>query len=158
MKAKLFAGSALALMMAVSTARAEDAKTIAEIVAGSKDHTILLKAVTAAGLAETLGSKGPFTVFAPTDEAFKKLGDEKLKAVVADKELLTKILMGHVVKDKAVMAKDVIGMDGKEVNGFMIKVKGDTVMLGEAKVTAADIKASNGVVHVIDTVLVPAAK
>ena len=158
MKAKLFAGSALALMMAVSTARAEDAKTIAEIVAGSKDHTILLKAVTAAGLAETLGSKGPFTVFAPTDEAFKKLGDEKLKAVVADKELLTKILMGHVVKDKAVMAKDVIGMDGKEVNGFMIKVKGDTVMLGDAKVTTADIKASNGVVHVIDTVLVPAAK
>jgi uncharacterized surface protein with fasciclin (FAS1) repeats len=153
MKAKLFAACAAALIL--SAGAKADEKTIAEIVAGSKDHTILLKAVTAAGLADTLGGKGPFTVFAPTDEAFKKLGDEKIKAVVGDKELLKKILMAHVVAEKSVMAKDVVGMDGKEVNGFKISAKDGTVKIGDAKVTKADIKASNGVVHVIDTVLVP---
>ncbi|HUR54514.1 MAG TPA: fasciclin domain-containing protein [Gemmataceae bacterium] len=153
MMAKMFAGCALALMLCATT-KAADEKTIAEIVAGSKDHTILLTAVKEAGLAETLGGKGPFTVFAPTDEAFKKLGEEKIKAVVADKELLKKILLAHVITDKAVMAADVGPLDGKEVNGFKISTK-DGVMIGEAKVTKADIKASNGVVHVIDTVLVP---
>ena len=153
MKAKLFAACAAALIL--SAGAKADEKTIAEIVAGSKDHTILLKAVTAAGLADTLGGKGTFTVFAPTDEAFKKLGEEKIKAVVADKELLKKILMAHVIKDKAVMAKDVAPLDGKEVNGFKISTK-DGVKIGDAKVTKADIKASNGVIHVIDTVLVPA--
>jgi uncharacterized surface protein with fasciclin (FAS1) repeats len=158
MKAKLFAGCALALLLAVASNAAadeKDAKTIAEIVAGSKDHTILLTAVKEAGLVDTLKGKGPFTVFAPTDEAFKKLGDEKIKAVVADKELLKKILLAHVITDKAVMAKDAAAMDGKEVNGFKIAAKGSDVMIGGAKVTKADIKASNGVVHVIDTVLVP---
>ena len=152
MKAKLFAACAAALVLSAS-AKADE-KTIAEIVAGSKDHTILLKAVKEAGLADTLGGKGPFTVFAPTDEAFKKLGEEKIKAVVADKELLKKILMAHVIKDKAVMAADVAPLDGKEVNGFKVSTK-DGVKIGDAKVTKADIKASNGVVHVIDTVLVP---
>jgi uncharacterized surface protein with fasciclin (FAS1) repeats len=154
MKAKLFAACAVALALSAG-AKAADEKTIAEIVAGSKDHTILLKAVKEAGLADALGGKGPFTVFAPTDEAFKKLGEEKIKAVVADKELLKKILMAHVIKDKAVMAADVAPLDGKEVNGFKISTK-DGVKIGDAKVTKADIKASNGVVHVIDTVLVPA--
>lgn len=152
MKAKLFAACAAALLL--SAGAKADEKTIAEIVAGSKDHTILLKAVKEAGLADALGGKGPYTVFAPTDEAFKKLGEEKIKAVVADKELLKKILMAHVIKDKAVMAADVAPLDGKDVNGFKISTK-DGVKIGDAKVTKADIKASNGVVHVIDTVLVP---
>jgi uncharacterized surface protein with fasciclin (FAS1) repeats len=156
MKIKLFAVAAFAVaLVTVSQAVAEDKKTIADVVAGSKDHTILLTALREAGLVDTLNGKGPFTVFAPTDAAFKKLGEEKIKAVVADKELLKKILLAHVVVEKAVFAKDVAGLDGKEVNGFMISTK-DGVKIGEAKVTTADIKCSNGVIHVIDTVLVPA--
>ena len=125
MKAKLFAACAAALLL--SAGAKADEKTIAEIVAGSKDHTILLKAVTAAGLVDTLGGKGPFTVFAPTDEAFKKLGDEKIKAVVADKELLKKILMGHVVAEKTVMAKDVVAMDGKTRPNAFVKALGNWI-------------------------------
>ena len=107
------------------------------------------------GLAKTLEGKGPFTVFAPTDAAFKKLGDDKIKEVVANKELLTKILLAHVVQGKAVYAKDVVKLDGKEVNGFKIAAGSGGVSIGDAKVTKADLKASNGVIHVIDTVLIP---
>ena len=154
MKTKLFAATFALLLGFTARATAADEKTIAEIVAGSKDHTILLTAVKEAGLADTLAGKGPFTVFAPTDAAFKKLGEEKIKEVVANKELLKKILMAHVVAEKAVYAKDVAGLNGKDVNGFRIDTT-DGVKIGDAKVTAADVKASNGVVHVIDTVLVP---
>lgn len=158
MKVKLLTGSALALLLAFATttsARDDDEKDIVGLAVGSKDHTILVKAVKAAGLVDTLKGKGPFTVFAPTDEAFKKLGEEKLNAVVADKELLKKILLAHVVVGKSVMAADAAKLDGKKVNGFEIKASGDGVQIGDAKVTKADLKASNGVIHVIDTVLVP---
>ena len=159
---KLFA-LALALVFGASFAVAADEKkaekTIAEIVAGSKDHTTLLAAVKAADLVDTL-SGGEFTVFAPTDKAFAAIDKDTLKAVLADKKLLTSILTAHAVKG-TVMAADVVKMDGKEaetVQGtkFKITVKDKTVMVGDAKVTAADLKASNGVVHVIDTVLMPA--
>jgi len=136
-------------------------KDIVETAVAGKFNT-LVAAVKAADLVGTLKSKGPFTVFAPTDKAFAKIGKEKLDAVLADKALLTKILMVHVVKDKAVMAKDVIGMDGKEVNGYTIKVDDGKVYFvrGEEKiqVVKTDIKCKNGVIHVIDTVLMPAAK
>jgi len=155
MQAKLFAGCALALTLVyASSSVAADEKDIVDIAVGSKDFTILVTALKEAGLVETLKGKGPFTVFAPTDEAFKKLGDEKLKAVIADKELLKKILLAHVVVGKTVYAKDVGDLDGKEVNGFTISTK-DGVKIGDAKVTKTDIKASNGVIHVIDTVLIP---
>lgn len=156
MKAKLFAAAALALTLGY-TASADEKKTIAENIAASKDHATLLALVKDAGLADTLGGKGPFTVFAPTDAAFKKLGDETLTKVKGDKALLTRVLMAHVVKDE-VTAKEVMAMDGKEVNGFKIMAKDKNVMVGPAKVTQADIKASNGVIHVIDTVLVPTGK
>ena len=156
MQAKFFAGCALALTLVyASSARSADEKDIVGIAVGSKDFTILVTALKEAGLVDTLKGKGPFTVFAPTDAAFKKLGDEKLKAVVADKELLKKILLAHVVVDKAVYAKDVAALNGEEVNGFKISTK-DGVHIGDAKVTKTDIKASNGVIHVIDTVLIPA--
>jgi uncharacterized surface protein with fasciclin (FAS1) repeats len=156
MKAKLFAGCALALTLVyASSATSADEKDIVGIAAGSKDFTILVTALKEAGLVDTLKEKGPFTVFAPTDAAFKKIGDEKLQAVIKDKELLKKILLAHVVVGKAVYAKDVVALDGKEVNGFTISTK-DGVHIGDAKVTTADIKASNGVIHVIDTVLIPA--
>lgn len=153
MKAKLFAAAALTLALGY-TASADEKKTIAENVAASKDHTILLALVKEAGLAETLSGKGPFTVFGPTDEAFKKLPKEVVEKVKGDKELLKKVLMAHVIPGKAVMAADVKGLNGKEVNGFKIDTT-DGVKIGSAKVVTADIKASNGVIHVIDTVLVP---
>jgi uncharacterized surface protein with fasciclin (FAS1) repeats len=154
----LIAAAAI-LSFAGLTARADEPKTIAGIVAGSKDHTILLKAVTAAGLVDTLSGKGELTVFAPTDEAFKKLGEETIKKVVGDKELLTKILTAHVVKGTW-EAEKVLKLDGKEVKTlqgteFKVEVKEKSVYFGGAKVIKADLKASNGVVHVIDTVLMP---
>lgn len=160
MKAKLIAAFSLAaLVFAVTPARAEE-KTIAEIVAGSKDHTILLALVKEAGLAETLSGKGEWTVFAPTDAAFKKIDKETLEKVKGDKELLKKILLTHAVKG-TVPSGEVVKLDGKEVETlsgtkFKIAVDGKTVKVGDAKVTAVDLKASNGVVHVIDTVLMPA--
>ncbi len=159
MKSRLMAAAVAACLMVTVSARADEPKTIAEIVAGSKDHTILLKAVSEAGLVDTLKGKGPFTIFAPTDEAFKKLGDETIKKALSDKELLKKILLAHAVEG-AVMAADVVKLDGKEVKtlqgtAFKVEVKGKNVMFGGAKVTAADVKASNGVIHVIDTVLMP---
>ena len=156
MKLKLFA-AAFAVVLAAGSARAEE-KTIADVVAGSKDHTILLKAVTEAGLLDTLKAKGPYTLFAPTDAAFKELGDDTIKAVLADKEKLKKILLVHVV-DGAVESGAVVKLDGKEVktvggSSFLIDAK-DGVKIGNAKVIKADIKASNGVVHVTDKVLLP---
>ena len=153
--------AAIAPLAFVSTARAAD-KTIVETAAANPDFSTLVKAVKAAGLADTLSGPGPFTVFAPTNEAFAKIPADKLNAVLADKELLTKILMAHVVKDKAVMASDVMAMDGKEVNGFKIKVDDGKVCLMndkcKAMVTKTDIKCSNGIIHVIDTVLMPDSK
>ena len=161
MKGKLFAGFGLAALIVATlpTARGADEKTIAEIVAGSKDHTILLALVKEAGLTDKLGEKGEWTVFAPTDAAFKKLDKATVEKVKGDKELLTKVLASHATKG-TVLAADVVKLDGKEVETlsgakFKIEVKGKDVTVGGAKVTTADIKASNGVVHVIDTVLIP---
>jgi uncharacterized surface protein with fasciclin (FAS1) repeats len=118
----------------------------------------LVTAVKAAGLVETLKGPGPFTVFAPTDDAFKKLPAGTLEAVLADKAKLTAILTYHVVAGK-VMAADVVGMHGKTaktVQGGTLAI--DTahgVKVGAATVTKTDIVCSNGVIHVIDTVLLP---
>ena len=156
MNAKLLGAGACALLLVVSPpSTAADEKDIVDTVVASKDHTILATAVKEAGLVDVLKGKGPFTVFAPTDAAFKKLGDDKVKEVVKDRELLKSILLAHVVQGKAVYAKDVVGLDGKEVNGFKIAAGSGGVMIGDAKVTKADLKASNGVIHVIDTVLIP---
>jgi uncharacterized surface protein with fasciclin (FAS1) repeats len=145
-------------------AAAED-KTIVEIAAGNKDFSTLVTAVKAAGLVDTL-SGGEFTVFAPTNEAFdalkKKIGDEAFAAVLKDRAKLTAILTAHAVKG-TVMAKDAVALDGKEaetVQGtkFKVTVADGKVKIGDATVVKADIKAKNGVIHVIDTVLMPAAK
>ena len=119
----------------------------------------LVAAVQAAGLAETLKGEGPFTVFAPTDDAFAKLPagtlDDLLKPENKDK--LAAILTYHVVSGK-VMAKDVMTMkEAETVNGqsVMVSMEADTVMIDNAKVVTADIECSNGVIHVIDTVILP---
>jgi len=119
----------------------------------------LASANPAAGLVDTLKGDGPFTVFAPTDEAFAKLPAGTVENLLKpeNKDQLVAILTYHVVPGK-VEAAEVVTMDeAKTVNGEMvdIKVKGDTAMVNDAKVTKTDIAASNGVIHVIDTVIMP---
>jgi uncharacterized surface protein with fasciclin (FAS1) repeats len=146
-------------------------KNIVENAVNSKDHTTLVAAVTAAGLVETLQSAGPFTVFAPTNDAFGKLPAGTVETLVKpeNKGTLTTVLTYHVVAGK-LNAKDLV-MKIKEGNGtaslktvqggtLKVSMKGKNVILtdekgGMAKVTIADVNQSNGVIHVIDTVVMP---
>ncbi|MCD2174450.1 fasciclin domain-containing protein [Rhizobium sp. C4] len=146
-------------------------KNIVENAVNSKDHTTLVAAVKAAGLVETLQGKGPFTVFAPTNEAFEKLPKGTVETLLKpeNKEKLAKILTCHVVAADAMssaidkMIKDDGGThDVKTVGGCILKAKekGGKITLtdetgGVANVTIADVKQSNGVIHVIDHVLLP---
>lgn len=135
-------------------------KDIVTIAADAGMFKTLATALTEAGLIETLKTKGPFTVFAPTDEAFAKLPKGTLEELLKDKEALKKILLYHVVSGN-VMSTDVVKLtEVKTVEGFKVKitVKDGSVMINDAKVIKADIKASNGVIHVIDTVILPPAK
>ncbi len=118
--------------------------------------TTLLAAAEAAGLVETLQGEGPFTVFAPTDEAFAALPEGTVEGLLEDTEALTEILTYHVVPG-AVMSGDLTdGMTAETVNGAEVTFTvGDTVMVNDATVTTADIEASNGVIHVIDAVIMP---
>jgi uncharacterized surface protein with fasciclin (FAS1) repeats len=124
------------------------------VEAGS--FTTLVTAVKEAGLVETLKGEGPFTVFAPTDEAFAKIPQEDLNALLADKEALTRVLTYHVVPGK-VMASSVAGMDSATtVEGSEIRItSADGVRVNDANVVQTDIEASNGVIHVIDSVIMP---
>ncbi len=135
--------------------KAASADIVDTAVAAGNFNT-LVTAVQAADLVDTLKGDGPFTVFAPTDEAFAKIPKADLDALLADKEKLTEVLTYHVVAGK-VMAADVAGMSSAEtVQGSSLNIStADGVMVGDAKVTTTDIKASNGVIHVIDTVLMP---
>ncbi len=120
----------------------------------------LATALTEAGLIETLQGKGPFTVFAPTDEAFAKLPKGTVEGLLKDKEALKKVLLYHVVSGN-VMASDVVKLsEATTVEGSKVKINvvDGNVMLNDAKVTTADVKASNGVIHIIDTVLSPPTK
>jgi uncharacterized surface protein with fasciclin (FAS1) repeats len=133
-------------------------KTIVETAVAGKFNT-LVAAVKAAGLVETLSGEGPFTVFAPTDEAFAKLPEGTLESLLLpeNKAKLTAILTYHVVAGK-VMAADVVKLtEAKTVQGSTvdIKVKGDSVMVDKAKVIKTDIACKNGVIHVIDSVILP---
>jgi uncharacterized surface protein with fasciclin (FAS1) repeats len=135
--------------------------TIVEVAVGNKSFSTLVAAVKAAGLVETLSGAGPFTVFAPTDEAFAKLPAGTVEDLVKpeNKEKLTAILTYHVLAGK-VMAADAIAADGKmvkTVNGqeIAVKVKDGKVMINDSTVIIADVAASNGVIHAIDTVLLP---
>ncbi len=150
----------LAFVLAASFVQAEDkAKDIVDTAVGHGDFKTLAAALTAADLVETLKGKGPFTVFAPTDEAFKKLPEGTLESLLKpeNKKKLAGILTYHVVSGK-VLAKDVIKMtEAKTVQGTSVKivVKDGTVMIDGAKVTKTDIECSNGVIHFIDTVILP---
>ena len=136
-----------------------DKKDIVDTAVAAGSFTTLAKALTEAGLIETLKSEGPFTVFAPTDEAFAKLPagtlDELLKP--ENKNKLKGILTYHVVAGKVTAADVVTLQKAKTVNGqdLKIAVKDGTVMVDNAKVVKTDIMCSNGVIHVIDAVVLP---
>jgi uncharacterized surface protein with fasciclin (FAS1) repeats len=134
-------------------------KNIVQVAVENGNFKTLVAAVQAAGLAETLSGPGPFTVFAPTDAAFAKLPAGTVQALLADKEKLSAILTYHVVSGR-VVAADITRMNGATpatVNGqkLDIKVRGGNVYVNGAQVTTADVYASNGVIHVIDGVLMP---
>lgn len=143
----------------VVVAKAEQSKNIVETAIEAGQFKTLAAALTEAGLVETLEGEGPFTVFAPTDEAFAKLPEGTVASLLKpeNKDKLVKILTYHVVPGK-LMAKQVTEQkELKTVEGqpLHVKVEGKTVMIDDAKVVKANIKASNGVIHVIDKVLMP---
>ncbi len=135
----------------------EAAGTIVDVAVEAGSFETLVAAVEAAGLAETLSGEGPFTVFAPTDEAFAALPEGLVDALLLpeNQEALTEILTYHVL-DGEVLAADVTAGDVPTLQGEEITISTDDgVMVNEATVTATDVMASNGVIHVIDAVLVP---
>ncbi len=159
---RLAAVAAIVMGIAAGSATAYAAdKDIVDTAVAAGQFKTLAAALTAAGLVDTLKGPGPFTVFAPTDAAFAKLPAGTLDTLLKpeSKAKLTAILTYHVVAGK-VMAADVVKLkEAKTVNGAMVAVKvdGGNVMINNAKVATADIGASNGVIHVIDTVLLPPA-
>ena len=145
----------IALALTAGASFGAFAQDIVDVAAKAGNFNTLVTAVKAAGLVDTLKGPGPFTVFAPTDAAFAKVPKAKLDALLADKAALTKVLTYHVVPGK-VMAADVKAGKVKTVEGQELTVitKGG-VMVDNAKVVATDVAASNGVIHAIDTVLMP---
>lgn len=133
-------------------------KNIVETAVAAGSFKTLVAAVTAAGLAETLSGTGPFTVFAPTDDAFAKLPAGTVEALLKDKKKLTALLTYHVLPSK-VMAADVVKLSSATtVEGRNVTVdarNGNGVKVNGAKVVSADVAASNGVIHIIDEVLIP---
>lgn len=133
------------------------AATIVDIAVGDGRFETLAAALQAADLVETLQGEGPFTVFAPTDDAFAKLPEGTVAALLEDIPALTDILLYHVVTGN-VMAADVVQLNAATMvqgSDVMVTVDGDTVRINDAQVIITDIQAANGVIHVIDTVLVP---
>lgn len=130
---------------------------IVETASADEQFSTLVTAIQTAGLVDTLSGEGPFTVFAPTNAAFEKLPAGTLEDLLSKPEELAKILKYHVVSGE-VYAKDVVKLtEATTVNGKVapISVNGDVVKIGDATVTKTDIKTKNGVIHVIDTVLIP---
>ncbi|MBS7809004.1 fasciclin domain-containing protein [Variovorax sp. PCZ-1] len=147
--------SLIALTLGFGVSMSAFAQDIVDVASKAGTFKTLVAAVQAAGLVDTLKGPGPFTVFAPSDEAFAKIPKDKLDALIKDKAALTKVLTYHVVPGK-VMAKDVKAGKVKTVQGSEITVATTGgVMVDGAKVVATDVAATNGVIHVIDTVIMP---
>jgi uncharacterized surface protein with fasciclin (FAS1) repeats len=145
----------IATFLALGFALSAQAKDIVDTAVAAGNFKTLATALGAAGLVDTLKGKGPFTVFAPTDEAFAKIPKADLDALLKDKAKLTAVLTYHVVAGK-VMAADVKAGKVKTVQGSDLTVAtSGGVMVDKAKVVKTDIVADNGVIHVIDTVIMP---
>ena len=154
-------GVVAAFMMASLQAQSGTTRDIVDTAVAAGSFTTLAKALQAADLVDTLKSEGPFTVFAPTDDAFAKLPQATLEDLLkpANKARLRRILSYHVVPGR-VMATDVLKLNSaKAVSGDTIDIdaSGGTVKVEEARVIKTDITASNGVIHVIDSVILPDA-
>ena len=151
----MFKKSIVALSLAVGVFGSAQAADIVDTAVAAGQFKTLVAAVQAAGLVETLKGKGPFTVFAPSDAAFAKLPAGTVEALLKDKAKLAAILTYHVVPGK-VMAKDVKAGAVKTANGASLTIStANGVMVDGAKVVATDVMADNGVIHVIDTVVIP---
>ena len=148
---------ALAISMFAAAGHHGMKKDIVDTAVAAGDFSTLVTAVKAAGLVETLKGEGPFTVFAPTDAAFAKVPTDTLNALLADKAALANVLTYHVVAGN-VMAADVVKLTSAvtvQGQAVSIEVKDGKVYVDGAQVVATDIKASNGVIHVIDAVILP---
>ena len=153
---KIIVASVALLVMPLAFAGNYAKKDIVDTAVEAGSFNTLVTAVKAAGLVDTLKGDGPFTVFAPTDEAFSKIPAADLEALIADKAALTKVLTYHVVPGK-VLASDVVALNSATtVEGSDISINAsDSVMVDNAKVVQTDIMTSNGVIHVIDAVIMP---
>lgn len=147
----LAAGIAIGL---ASPSVAVNPKTIHGNIVLSSNHTILAAAIGETRLEKLLNAGGANTYFAPTDEAFKKLGDDVLKALIDNKDLLKKIVQAHLRPGENLFSKDLRARNGQSLNGFAIAANGE-LKIGRARVIKADLECENGVLHVIDTVLIP---
>ena len=160
---KIAAVAALTAGVAMGAPAAADAqmneKDIVTVAVEAGSFNTLAAALEAAGLVATLQGEGPFTVFAPTDAAFAKLPEGTVGALLADKEALTRILTYHVVAGEVTSDQVVELSEAETVAGIKapIEVRDGSVYVGGAKVTTADVQASNGVIHIIDTVMLPPA-
>lgn len=137
----------------------EEAGNLVSVARAAGNFSVLLRAVEAAGLTETLSGEGPFTVFAPTDEAFALLPQEQLDSLLGDREALRVLLLGHVIPSK-VSAADAAGTpSATTVAGSSVQIASSDagVTVGNASVVKADIAASNGVIHAVDAVILPGA-
>jgi uncharacterized surface protein with fasciclin (FAS1) repeats len=147
-----------AVVLALAFSSSAMAADIVDTAVSAGSFNTLVTAVKAAGLVDTLKGPGPFTVFAPTDEAFAKIPKDQLNALLADKKKLTEVLTYHVVPGK-VMAKDVKAGPVKTVEGQSATIKIDGgPRIDNARIVKTDVVASNGVIHVIDTVIMPPQK
>ncbi len=156
LKGMLVVAAALAVVVAPAAVQAGNHKDIVDTAVAAGSFNTLATALKAAGLVDTLKGPGPFTVFAPTDEAFAKIPKADLDALIADKARLTRVLTYHVVPGK-VMAADVTKLkEAKTVEGQLVRIDTSSgVKVNGANVIKADVEASNGVIHVIDSVILP---
>ena len=168
MKNRISMSIAMLVLMSVTVFAQMDTKMVTKAVQNdivqtainAGNFTTLATALTEAGLVDALKGEGPFTVFAPTDEAFKNLPEGALEGLLKDKEALKNVLLYHVVSGK-VSSKEVVDLNqATTLNGSDLKIKTDNgkVMINDANVTGADVMASNGIIHVIDKVLLPPTK
>ena len=162
MKKKLIVAASILMVAFLSTKVHAQNENIVGLAVGNEDLSTLVAAVKAAGLVETLSGKGPFTVFAPTNDAFAALPAGTVENLLKpeNKDQLIAVLTYHVVSGEA-YAKDL--SNGQKINtvegdDVKVKINSNGVMINDGKVVAADVKATNGVVHVIDQVLLPPSK
>jgi uncharacterized surface protein with fasciclin (FAS1) repeats len=144
--------------LAAPAASAQPSRDIVQTAKAAGDFKTLVKLVKAAGLAKTLSGNTKYTVFAPTDAAFAKVPKKTLKALGANKAALKQVLLYHVVKGSVAARKVVKLKSAKTVEGSRVRIKvrkGNVYLNGKTKVTTADVRASNGIIHVINKVLIP---